>query len=190
MILKTLASYIRKLKDRSGNYVLPAVRAKGVYLNNNITLQSWIDNLLKTIYPVGSIYQSMNTTSPASLFGGNWNQINGVFLLSNSSSYQVNTTGGEAYHVLTNPELPTHHHYFANTSYTLGNGGTGWEGNMNLVIGGHEDYIVCFYNGPLGRPNAAFVAAAQQDHTLGAGDNAGHNNMPPYLVCCMWRRVS
>lgn len=34
-----IATYIRKLKDRSGNYILPATRASGVYFNDNSTLQ-------------------------------------------------------------------------------------------------------------------------------------------------------
>ena len=191
-----MASYVRKLKDRSGNYVVPATRSTAVYLNDNQTLQSWIDNMedekfdLLTVYPVGAIFQSTYNTSPASLFGGSWESLRDRFLVGAGNTYEAGNIGGEAYHVLTNPELPTHHHYFANTSYTIGNGGTGYEGNMNLVIGGHEDYIVCFKNGPLGKPNAAFVAATQQDHTLGAGDNAGHNNMPPYYAVYMWRRYA
>lgn len=36
--------------------------------------------IMLTIYPVGSVYISMNSTSPASLFGGEWTQINGRFL--------------------------------------------------------------------------------------------------------------
>ena len=34
-----IATYIRKLKDRSGNYILPATRASGVYFDDNSTLQ-------------------------------------------------------------------------------------------------------------------------------------------------------
>ena len=34
--------------------------------------------ILEQTYPVGSIYMSVNSTSPASLFGGTWEQINGL----------------------------------------------------------------------------------------------------------------
>ena len=45
-------------------------------------------------YPVGSIYQSVNTTSPASLFGGRWEKIEGRFLLGSSSEYDLRYNGG------------------------------------------------------------------------------------------------
>lgn len=32
-------------------------------------------NLLDIVYPVGSIYQSMNTTSPADFIGGTWTKL-------------------------------------------------------------------------------------------------------------------
>lgn len=37
--------------------------------------------LLTKIYPVGSIYISTNSISPASFLGGSWTQITGQFLL-------------------------------------------------------------------------------------------------------------
>lgn len=39
------------------------------------------------IYPVGSIYISTSSTSPATLFGGTWNQIQGKFLVANGNGY-------------------------------------------------------------------------------------------------------
>ena len=184
MILKTLASYIRKLKDRSGNYVLPAVRAKGVYLDDNTTLQSWMNNLLKTIYPVGAIYQSMNTTSPASLFGGSWTQINGVFLLSNSDSYEVNTTGGEEKVTLTVNTIPSHQH---NNSSKGGSAlvldSTGSETTAGFLFdfeNKYDNWHKLWDGNPKDRVGT----------TAYTGGGKAHNNMPPYLVCCMWKRVS
>ena len=186
MILKTLASYIRKLKDKSGNYVLPAVRAKGVYLDDNTTLQSWMDNLLKTIYPVGAIYQSMNATSPASLFGGSWTPINGVFLLSNSNSYQVNTTGGEANVTLSVNTIPSHNH--GNSI----NGGSALIMDMNS--GGSETTAGFLFDFDNQYPNWYRLWDGTPKGRVGltgyTGGGQAHNNMPPYLVCCMWRRVS
>ena len=50
------------------------------------------------IYPVGAIYISYSSTSPATLFGGTWTQISGRFLVaSGSASYSyVNTSGSSA----------------------------------------------------------------------------------------------
>ena len=47
-------------------------------------------NLGQVVYPVGSIYMSYTSTSPASLFGGNWTAISGRFLYCNNGT----STGG------------------------------------------------------------------------------------------------
>ena len=99
-----IATYIRKLKDRNGNYITPATRSKGVYMEDNTTLS------LLSSYPVGSIYQSVNTTSPASLFGGSWEKIEGRFLLGSSSEYELGDTGGEAEHTMKWREMAYHNH--------------------------------------------------------------------------------
>lgn len=38
----------------------------------NLNLQKQIDNIWEKIYPIGSIYMSVNPTSPQELFGGAW----------------------------------------------------------------------------------------------------------------------
>ena len=63
-------------------------------------------NLLDIVYPVGSIYQSMSETSPASTIGGVWTQLK-TFLYGSTTAKQ---TGGEATHTLTVNEMPNHTH--------------------------------------------------------------------------------
>ena len=48
------------------------------------------------IYPVGSIYISVNSASPANMFGGTWEQITDKFLLCSGSTYELGSTGGSA----------------------------------------------------------------------------------------------
>ena len=182
MILKTLASYIRKLKDRSGNYVLPAVRAKGVYLDDNTTLQSWINNLLKTIYPVGTYYYSSSSTSPASLFGGSWTAVKDAFIFGSGKNYKVGDKGGELVHTLSLSEIPHHNHSMSNTDPDV----------RALVIGGQTG---------TGETTAGFVAGGSNSLWNGiekrripitdyTGGGHAHNNMPPFVTANIWRRVS
>lgn len=64
----------------------------------------WIDSsgeaqrgsIFDFIYPIGSIYMSVNSTSPETLFGGTWVQIKDTFLLSAGDTYTAGTTGGSA----------------------------------------------------------------------------------------------
>ena len=106
-------------------------------------------DLFDLIYPVGSIYLSVNNTSPATLFGGTWEQIKDTFLLGAGDDYTLGNTGGEASVKLTISEIPVHQFH-----------STGSESGL-------WDYL-----GP------------------SASDNQAHNNMPPYLVVSIWKRVS
>ena len=95
-----------KIGQENGSYI---------YVNNefqsqvNFTSnpQTQIDNIWNKIYPVGSIYMSTSTTSPATLFGGTWEQIHDRFLLSSSDSYPLGEIGGEASHTLSVNEILT-----------------------------------------------------------------------------------
>lgn len=65
-----------------------------------------IEDIINIVYPVGSIYMSVNSTSPASLFGGTWERIKDRFLLASGDTYSAGSTGGEAQHTLTNNMPP------------------------------------------------------------------------------------
>lgn len=65
-----------------------------------------LKRMFDLIYPVGSVYISVNNTNPAVLFGGTWVQIKDRFLLGAGTTYSNGTTGGEASHTLTTGELP------------------------------------------------------------------------------------
>ena len=53
---------------------------------------------LNKIYPIGSIYMSMNNTSPATFLGGTWEPLKDRFLIGAGNSYSVNSTGGSTSH--------------------------------------------------------------------------------------------
>ena len=133
-----------------------------------------VSNVADTAYPVGSIYMSVNSTSPATLFGGTWEQIKDRFLLSAGDTYTAGSTGGEATHTLTVDEMPVHNHNYnsplavwgpttTNNGFTYV-GGTHWEGSD--------------------------TAGGNYAHTANTGGNQSHNNMPPYLAVYMWRRIA
>lgn len=56
----------------------------------------WKD-YIDVVYPVGSIYMSHDTTSPADLFGGTWSKVNSTnYLRLNSDNTTAGTTGGSS----------------------------------------------------------------------------------------------
>ena len=129
-----------------------------------------VDEILGLVYPVGSIYMSINNVSPATLFGGKWVQIKGRFLLGASDVYKANTTGGEATHALTTDEMPEHRHsiYYPNSGGPYGDAAISYPADSDI--------------------NKTWEA--EMCKTQSAGGSAAHNNMPPYLVVYMWRRLS
>ncbi|KAI5520929.1 organellar and viral DNA polymerase type B, partial [Trichomonas vaginalis G3] len=69
-------------------------------------LQTLKTQILETLYPIGSIYTSMNSTNPATVLGfGTWQQIVDKFLYCANSSKQ---TGGSK--KITEANLPAHTH--------------------------------------------------------------------------------
>lgn len=127
-------------------------------------------NLLNNVYPVGAIYMSVNNTSPATLFGGTWEQLKDKFLLGAGDTYTAGSTGGEATHQLTYNEMPSHTH------------------GMRVNVGGASG------GGQRVKLHADGVTNDDPDigagTTEGAGNNWAHNNMPPYLVVYMWKRTA
>lgn len=128
------------------------------------------------IYPVGSIYISLNATNPSSLFGGKWEQIKGRFLLGTNDNYPVNQTGGEETHTLTTNEMPSHTHSLVkdsrlDTAYHINNASYG---GASSYSGNGGDWL---------RWNLATSFSS-------TGGNQPHNNMPPYLAVYMWQRTA
>ena len=118
------------------------------------------------VYPVGSVYVSVNSTSPATLFGGTWVQIKDKFLLSAGDTYEAGATGGEATHVLTVDEMPRHNHSIDNLN----------------ASGSTTPYMTV-----QAQEKKGYGGNVQ---TFFTGGGQAHNNMPPYIVVYIWQRTA
>ena len=68
-------------------------------------------NLGQVIYPVGSIYISTGSTSPANLFGGSWTRIADAYLRAmGDTGVALGEYGGYANYTLSVDQLPSHNH--------------------------------------------------------------------------------
>ena len=141
------------------------------------------DELINLIYPVGSIYMSVNAVDPSTLFGGTWEQIKDVFLLASGDDYSIGATGGEASVTLTAAQsgLPSHNHgpSTADASFLITEGDAltrhtvaSGSGAVNMVRS----------------PSAVL----RNSNTSSASQNASqsHENMPPYLAVNVWKRTA
>ena len=153
------------------------------------------------IYPIGSIYISVNATNPEVLFGGTWEQIQGKFLLGMSSSYPIGSSGGEATHTLTTSEMPSHRHSIPSLSGSAkssgghthdvqgGAGSGGSSAGLESYGGGYSSFRTIY--------NAAYSAGSHTHNVTTNASNTGyegggkaHNNMPPYLAVAIWKRTA
>lgn len=124
------------------------------------------------IYPVGSIYITVDDTfDPNTAFTGTtWVPIEDRFLLAAGSTYSNGSTGGSATVTLTTDQIPSHRHLATSktTSYASGSQ-TNWR--CMSFDGTNADYSQDIYTGYTGGGQA-------------------HENMPPYLAVCVWKRTA
>ena len=127
--------------------------------------------IVDLIYPIGSIFISINDTNPFEVMGvGTWEKIEDTFLLAAGTKYKNGSTGGEDAHVLTINEMPKHSHKMKYDS-------VGWTAiKQSSGTNGIVEYNKSSYDG--------------QYSTEEVGNGNAHNNMPPYLVVNMWKRVA
>lgn len=122
-------------------------------------------------YPPGSLYWSEDPTNPAKLFGGTWVPIKDRFILAAGDQYPAGKNGGEATHLLSISEMPTHTHSVEHIATPISqNGGAVW----GSLAGGSE----------LG--STIYWSRVTLTET---GDGEAHNNMPPYETYYCWKRV-
>lgn len=152
--------------------------------------------LIDYIYPIGSIYLSVNSTSPATLFGGSWTQLKDRFLLGAGSTYSSGATGGAATHKLSVAEMPSHAHdtpFFNNMTNNgemksdfIGVFGKGVTASQALKDTGQTSTMEMWWINQTNTAEGnewAYLTSAK-------GSGSAHNNMPPYLVVYMWKRTA
>lgn len=136
-------------------------------------------NLLDVVYPIGSIYISMNSESPASTVGGTWTQIVDEYLKATDktpgktggyASNNFDVTVGEFFAALT---LPSDRYLIETIS-----GGT----VENNSLSGYMDVKV----------NSSFSTGLSSStyNVSKRKSQVALDNNPPYITCCMWYRIA
>lgn len=139
-------------------------------------------------HPVGSLYISENPTSPAELYGGTWERIEGRFIMGASDTYPAGSTGGSTTH---------EHEYKLGFMWRLG------------ALAGYPSSAISAYNyktqswsddnkrvndGQYTLANDGFSSTYGEKPSgemySVAGNTASSSSIPPYYSMCIWHRVA
>ncbi|EAX91575.1 hypothetical protein TVAG_365020 [Trichomonas vaginalis G3] len=149
-------------------------------------LQTLKTEILQTLYPIGSIYTSMNSTRPEVVLGfGTWTQIVDRFLYCANSSKE---TGGSK--TISGENLPAHSHYINLTTAEAGwhkhrywdwtgmTKGKGYDVKDDVKFA-----INCYWNDTQG-------GGSHTHRITGYSETTGQSKdyMPPYMTVYAWYR--
>ena len=149
---------------------------------NSASLKKEIEDFVKglvnskPVTHVGQIILSttLNTADKVkNIYGGTWEAFGaGKVLVGAGSnggrSFTAGSTGGEYAHTLTVNEMPSHMH----------------SSRMHNTNGAGVNYL------NVQKTDAGMGLTVGNEGTTAAGGGGAHNNMQPYVVVYMWRRVS
>lgn len=133
-----------------------------------------LEDIANALYPVGSIYMSVNNTNPSTFFGGTWEAWGAGKVpvgvdTSDTNFSTVEQTGGEKQHTLTIAEMPAHNHTIPCTPTANDGSEPSYQAaQVNAEATGYHNSIVA----------------------VSSGGGSPHNNLQPYITCYMWKRTA
>ena len=186
---------------------------------NSYQSERWTGPQIDQIYPIGSIYMSVNNIDPGTLFGGTWEAIENTFLVAQGTNFTAGTSGGALNHSHTT-NIGTSGGPSNNTS---GGPSTNTSGSTALTVAQLPSHNHGVKGGWGAGPSNSGLFRTDQNspanrwsNTENAGSGQGHthtlsshthtlsshthsqvsvgtssiSNLPPYLAVYMWKRTA
>lgn len=141
-----------------------------------------IKQTLLAAHPVGSIYQSLDSTSPETLFGGTWEVVNDVFLIGASSSYTAGSSGGSKTHLHTFDSTNKAYAMIGNYSNTVMFEDTSV--NPTIVSLAKRTCYSWTHNSDASSTSSTVRPVSVR------GQTDSNSVLPPYLAVYMWKRTA
>jgi len=169
---------------------LDTVFEKSLTLSNDAK-----EALLGMVYPVGAVYISTISTSPATLFGfGTWSQIDGYYLYAGNTYSETTATGtGTQSHTLTTDEIPAHTHGSKSLTGKWENDQARFPGDNSTsgIVSAINKSITGYWGETGGSANnmVGFQVNATHEHnSVGGGD--GHTHDIATVQVYVWKRTA
>ena len=160
---------------------------------------AWI-NLLDVLYPIGSLYFSNNSTSPASVVGGSWTQISGAAIRGTNDA--IAGYEGSDTHTITTSEMPSHTHSTSSAgAHTHGTGSSTYNrwavANANLSgltganpAGSGYDFAAISESATWSERTATNSAGAHTHTVNASGGGAAMSLVQRSYNCFIWYRTA
>lgn len=214
-VATTPLDLMAKVIDSISPQVNDTTNAPSINAVNNALNDIW-----EKIYPVGSLYMTVNNIDPSSVFGGTWERVQDTFIMAAGNNYSAGTTGGAAtsnytpsgsldIHKMTVEELPSHDHQIVPENCIA-----------KVEVG--EDYLILTTDNTVstgsvsagsgistislsGGVGTNITELEVNGHTQYTGYNQTHieghnhtftgtqgtiNTLPPYLAVYVWKRTA
>jgi hypothetical protein len=162
-----------------------------IYIKSN---SSWIDVaavLGGEAFPVGSVFVSVVATDPATLLGyGTWSAFGAGRMMvgfdSGDADFDaVEETGGAKTVTLTEAQIPSHTHSVTDPGHTH------LTQRYPTATGGSSGFTIDTSMSGTPADNTLATKSATTGISVGnTGSGAAHNNLPPYIVCYLWKRTA
>lgn len=139
------------------------------------------------IYPIGSIFMSVNNVNPGTyLVNTTWVAWGAgrvpIGIDTNDADFNVvEKTGGEKTHTLNVNEMPSHTHRLEQRQQ--------WY-SSDSVSGTSTGTIYSWKAGEGTGGSTSKSYQCNHDDVLAKGGSQAHNNLQPYITCYMWKRIS
>ena len=167
------------------------------------------NNTLNEVYPIGSVYISMNDTNPSTLFGGTWEQIESGRMLQSTStasgqlggsqtaSFTPTGTVGDT--TLTVNQMPSHKHIIYQDADGVGSRyavvtNYGLKGGSKIRIlsddAGLSDLHPGSGDNAKGLVNADYAGGNQPHTHTFTGNSTTINTVSPYITVYMYKRTA
>lgn len=181
----------------------PSVNIPYVNYDDNGHIESWEErshtvtgffskeDILSVFYPVGSYYETSDTTfNPNTAWGGTWVlETAGQFHVSAGTGYAAGSTGGSADAI-----VPYHRHHVAKVTDAIIGGAHTHNIDKRSVYSGSSNYTALFKGGTGTSKNAALSETHMHDLPAHNTDYEGISgtgaNMPPYIAVNRWHRTA
>ena len=151
---------------------------------NNLTNYTKTTDLLNLIYPIGSIYMSVQNVSPATFIGGTWERLKDRFLLGAGDIYTAGNTGGnESVNI-------SHNHGLSSGAANIGFSAGSLYQQRTATSGAVKNQK---QDGSIGHTAGSYSDVNDTTQLVGTTDTGGDSALsilPPYLVVYMWKRTA